>query len=332
MPTGGTEPQPPRPQQTGLEPVGDGLLVIDKPAGWTSHDVVGRCRRLCATRRVGHAGTLDPMATGVLVLGVNRATKLLTFLVGADKAYSATIRLGVSTVTDDAEGEVTDTRDVSTLTREQIAEAVSGLTGVIQQVPSAVSAIKVGGKRSYARVRAGEDVELAARPVTVRRFDVLEARWSAGGDAATGGSGPAGGNGVLPHVDLDVVVEVSSGTYVRALARDLGAELGVGGHLTALRRTRVGDVDLASATTLEQLEADGAAAHLVPLAEAAAATFPVRHLSAQEATDLGHGKRLPAAVSGRPDPVAAIGPDGRLVAMLDETGEVARSHVVFPAP
>lgn len=303
MPTGGPERG---------APVGDGLLIVDKPAGWTSHDVVGRCRRLCATRRVGHAGTLDPMATGVLVLGVNRATKLLTFLVGADKTYTATIRLGVATVTDDAEGEVTTTADTSEVTTARLETAIEALTGAIQQVPSAVSAIKIDGQRSYARVRAGEDVELAARPVTVHRFEVLDVRR---GD----------------HLDLDVVVEVSSGTYVRALARDLGAALGVGGHLTALRRTRVGDLLLENAVTLEQVEADGAEHHLVPLAAAAAAAFPVRELTAAEATDLGHGKRLPASQPGRAEPVAAIGPNGRLVAMLDESREEARSHVVFPA-
>lgn len=303
--------RPPR-AGAGREPVGDGLLVVDKPAGWTSHDVVGRSRRLCGTRRVGHAGTLDPMATGVLVLGVNRATKLLTFLVGADKTYTATVRLGVSTLTDDAEGETTATHDATALTDEQITAAVSSLTGELMQVPSSVSAIKIDGKRSYARVRAGEEVELSARPVTVRRFEVQTLRR---GDS---------------HLDLDVEVEVSSGTYVRALARDLGALLGVGGHLTALRRTRVGDLDLARAVTLDQVEADGAGAHLIPLAAAAAATFPVRELSEQEAIDLGHGKRLPSTVPGRGEPVAAIGPDGRLVAMLDETREEARSHVVFP--
>ena len=312
MPTAGTESR----AQQAHPPAGDGLLVVDKPAGWTSHDVVGRSRRLCATRRVGHAGTLDPMATGVLVLGVNRATKLLTFLVGADKAYTATIRLGVSTVTDDAEGEVTARHDTSQVTAAAVRAAIADLTGSIQQVPSSVSAIKIDGKRSYARVRAGEDVELPARPVTVHRFEVSDIR-PGGAEAA--------------WLDLDVDVEVSSGTYVRALARDLGAQLGVGGHLTALRRTRVGGFDLASAATLEQLEQDGVAAHLVPLAEAATATFPSRGLSAQEAIDLGHGKRLPAAQAGRTEPVAAIGPDGTLVAMLDETGEVARSHVVFPA-
>ena len=317
MPTGGTDSPRPTQEQVAPAPVGDGLLVVDKPAGWTSHDVVGRSRRLCATRRVGHAGTLDPMATGVLVLGVNRATKLLTFLVGADKTYLATIRLGVSTITDDAEGEVTAVQGTTEVTEAAVRAEVAVLTGAIQQVPSAVSAIKIDGKRSYARVRAGEDVTLDARPVTVHRFDILALR-----------------RGLLPGgtecVDLDVEVDVSSGTYVRALARDLGAALGVGGHLTALRRTRVGGLDLSAAATLEQLADTGAAAHLIPLADAAAAAFPVRHLTASEAIDLGHGKRLPAEQPGRAEPVAGIGPDGRLIAMLDETGEVARSHVVFP--
>ncbi|WP_256842458.1 tRNA pseudouridine(55) synthase TruB [Ornithinimicrobium cryptoxanthini] len=324
MPTAGTESR----AQQAHPAAGDGLLVVDKPAGWTSHDVVGRSRRLCATRRVGHAGTLDPMATGVLVLGVNRATKLLTFLVGADKAYTATIRLGVSTVTDDAEGEVTARHDTSQLTEAAVRAAIADLTGSIQQVPSSVSAIKIDGKRSYARVRAGEDVELPARPVTVHRFEVSDIR---AGSSQTDPDAASPTEPVVAWLDLDVEVEVSSGTYVRALARDLGEQLGVGGHLTALRRTRVGGFDLASAATLEQLEQDGVSAHLVPLAEAATATFPSRTLSAQEAIDLGHGKRLPAAQAGRTEPVAAIGPDGVLVAMLDETGEVARSHVVFPA-
>lgn len=318
MPTDGAEGRRPPRDEERREPVGDGLLVVDKPAGWTSHDVVGRSRRLCATRRVGHAGTLDPMATGVLVLGVNRATKLLTFLVGTDKSYIATIRLGVSTVTDDAEGEVTAAHDASAVTPTQLADAVTGLTGPIQQVPSAVSAIKIEGRRSYARVRAGEEVELAARPVRVHRFDILAVRR---------GTTPVAGT----VLDVDVEVEVSSGTYVRALARDLGSRLRVGGHLTSLRRTRVGDLDLSRAVTLDQLEQEGAATHLVPLAAAAAAAFPVRRLTAQQAIDLGHGKRLPAAEPGRETPVAAIGPDGRLVAMLDETRQEARSHVVFPA-
>jgi tRNA pseudouridine55 synthase len=214
-------------------PAPDGLLVVDKPAGWTSHDVVGRARRLCATRKVGHAGTLDPMATGVLVLGIGRATRLLTFLVGCDKDYTATIRLGQATITDDAEGEVTAIAPADGVTPERLATAVADLTGELQQVPSSVSAIKVNGERSYHRVRAGEEVDLPARPVTVSRFDVLATR--------------AGDVDGIPVLDVDVEVTVSSGTYVRALARDLGAALGVGGHLTALRRTRVGAFTLPEA-------------------------------------------------------------------------------------
>ena len=298
----------------------EGLLIVDKPAGWTSHDVVARARRLCGTRRVGHAGTLDPMATGVLVLGVERATKLLTFLVGCDKTYTATIRLGQDTVTDDAEGEVTATADASGVTDDAVDKAVAALTGEIDQVPSAVSAIKVDGKRSYARVRAGEDVALRARRVTVGRFDVLDRRHvSADGH---------------PVLDLDVEVEVSSGTYVRALARDLGAALGVGGHRTALRRTRVGRFDLAAAHTLPELEAAAEAGGIpvVSLADAARASFDVRELTEDEARMVGHGQRIPSRKPLREDPVAAFAPDGRLVAMLDERGMLARTHVVFPVP
>lgn len=305
--------------------VGDGLLVVDKPAGWTSHDVVGRVRRLCRTRRVGHAGTLDPMATGVLVLGVNRGTKLLTFLVGHDKGYTATVRLGLATLTDDAEGEVTGGADAGHLSEEQIASAIGSLTGEIQQVPSAVSAIKVDGRRSYARVRGGEDVALPPRPVTVSTFTLLDRR-----DLPGGGEGP-------PHavVDLDVEVEVSSGTYVRALARDLGEALGVGGHLTALRRTRVGDLALDRAVTLEALDPErgpGPAAYLVDLATAARAAMPARELTEPEARALGYGQRIAAEQPGRAEPVAAIGPDGRLVAVLDESRErepLVRALVVF---
>ena len=307
------------------DPVGDGLLVVDKPAGWTSHDVVGRARRLCATRRVGHAGTLDPMATGVLVLGVNKGTKLLTFLVGHDKGYAATVRLGRSTLTDDAEGEVTGGADAGHLTDEDVAVAVGGLTGEVQQVPSAVSAIKIDGKRSYARVRSGEDVELAARPVTVSRFDVLDLRRP----GEVGADGEAVPQGCL---DLDVEVEVSSGTYVRALARDLGAALGVGGHLTALRRTRVGDLTLDRAVSLEALDTDGGpgpTAYLIDIADAARAALATRELTEGEARALGYGQRIDSARPGRTEPVAALGPDGTLVAVLDESRRQARSLVVL---
>jgi tRNA pseudouridine55 synthase len=300
----------------------DGLLIVDKPAGWTSHDVVARCRRLCGTRRVGHAGTLDPMATGVLVLGINRATRLLTFLVGCDKTYTATIRLGQSTVTDDAEGEITTSHDVAGLTVEAVEQAVAGLTGEIAQVPSAVSAIKVNGQRSYARVRAGLDVVLPARQVTVSRFDILDQRRR-----------PVAGQGTAGHQvwDCDVIVDVSSGTYIRALARDLGNALGVGGHLTALRRTRVGRFGLDSCHTLEELEiaSESGDIPVISLSDAARDSFEARELTAPEATAVGYGQRIPSSPAGRSQPIAAFAPEGNLVAMLDESGTLAKAHVVF---
>ncbi|MBC9821412.1 tRNA pseudouridine(55) synthase TruB [Terrabacter sp. MAHUQ-38] len=306
-----------------------GLLVVDKPAGWTSHDVVARARRLCGTRRVGHAGTLDPMATGVLVLGVERGTKLLTFLVGCDKSYAATIRLGMSTLTDDAEGETTQALGIDDLDdlQARLPGAVAALTGEIQQVPSSVSAIKVKGVRSYTRVRQGDDVVLPARPVTVSRFDVRSVR---------PGSAPVEVGPAIDVVDVDVEVDVSSGTYVRALARDLGAALGVGGHLTALRRTRVGRFALDAAIPLDALaaaaEAEGPdGIPLLPIADAARAQLPVHEVSAADAVRLGHGQRIASAFTGSAgaDAVAAIGPDGRLVAVLDETRAIARAKVVF---
>ncbi|GAA2160221.1 tRNA pseudouridine(55) synthase TruB [Pedococcus bigeumensis] len=298
-------------------PAPDGLLVVDKPSGWTSHDVVGRARRLCATRKVGHAGTLDPMATGVLVLGIGRATRLLTFLVGCDKDYTATIRLGQTTITDDAEGEVTATVAADGVTTDRLAAAVRELTGDIQQVPSSVSAIKVKGERSYHRVRAGEDVDLPPRPVTVSRFEVLSTR--------------AGEVDGIPVLDVDVEVTVSSGTYVRALARDLGSALGVGGHLTALRRTRVGAFTLDRAHDLTALGEVGDPEQIpvTRLADAARAQFAVRELTAEETTAVGYGQRVESAQQGRTEPVAAFAPDGRLVAMLDESGPRAKAHVVF---
>lgn len=318
-----------------------GLVIVDKPAGWTSHDVVARMRRLCGTRRVGHAGTLDPMATGVLVLGVERGTKLLTFLVGCDKAYRATVRLGVGTLTDDAEGEVTSTAGVADVgaLQDALPGAVAALTGDIEQVPSAVSAIKIGGERSYAKVRKGDAVELAARPVTVSRFEILST-------APATQDLPDGRH--VAVLDVEVEVEVSSGTYVRALARDLGAALGSGGHLTALRRTRVGRFDLSAASPLDELVArververgeqgelrergepgDEGGVPVIALAEAARAQLPVHEVSAAEAVKLGHGQRIPSATV-RAEAVAAIDPDGRLIAVLDETGSTARARVVF---
>lgn len=275
----------------------DGLVIVDKPAGLTSHGVVSRMRRLAGTRRVGHAGTLDPMATGVLVIGVEKATRLLGHLALTRKEYVATIRLGQTTVTDDAEGEVTATVPAAAVTREAVDAGIAKLTGDILQVPSKVSAIKVDGVRSYARVRGGEDFELAARPVTVSSFTLDDLRRVEG-----------------DLVDLDVTVECSSGTYIRALARDLGADLGVGGHLTALRRTRVGPYGIGVARTLEQLEDS---LGIMPIGEAAAAAFPRWDVDAEQAGLLSHGRRLKTPGLGA-GPTAVFGPDDRFLALVEE--------------
>lgn len=295
----------------GADPsVPSGLVVVDKDPGMTSHDVVSRVRRLAGTRKVGHAGTLDPLATGVLVVGVNKATRLLTHLVGADKTYLATIRLGETTTTEDAEGEILQRRYVAAVTRPALDAAIAALTGPIDQVPSSVSAIKVDGKRAYQRVRDGEDVELASRPVTIHRFDVLDVRRPEGGRT----------------MDVDVVVECSSGTYIRALARDLGEALDVGGHLTALRRTRVGPFTLEQAHTLAGL---GESYEIVDLSEAARGLFPARELSAEEAEELGFGRRIEASASE--ELTAAFAPDGTLIALLKNVGGKAKPELVFAA-
>lgn len=284
-----------------------GLIIVDKPAGWTSHDVVARIRRLAGTRRVGHAGTLDPMATGVLVVGVGKGTRLLGHLSFTDKEYQATIRLGQATDTGDAEGRVLTASPANGLTRADVEAAVTSFTGEIQQVPPAVSAVKVGGERAYRLARAGQAPVLKPRTVTVRSFEVAAVH-------------PAG-----DMLDAEVRVICSSGTYIRALARDLGSALGVGGHLTMLRRTRVGPYDLAAAATLTGLDAG---LRLIPLARAAADAFPVRRLSEAQARSLSHGASIPAA-GPRGGPVAAIGPDGTLVALLTEQDGHARPLAVF---
>ena len=335
-----------------------GLVVVDKPLGWTSHDVVSRMRRLAGTRKVGHAGTLDPAATGVLVVGVEKATKLLTYVTGTDKTYRASIRLGAATVTDDAEGDVTSTaapERLAALTDDAILAAVAELTGEIQQVPSSVSAIKVDGQRSYARVRKGEDVELPARPVAVHEFTVH-------------GISREPSDAEPTAVDVDATVTCSSGTYIRALARDLGEALGVGGHLTALRRTRVGSFTLEQSHTLdeltEQVRAGGTVATLA-IDDAARGLFPVRELTARDATDLSHGRRIAAAAVHPGDaspgdgavsrsgagaggiasagdaaasgskgsegtraelPVACFAPDGTLVALAEDRGPADRRY------
>jgi tRNA pseudouridine55 synthase len=297
-----------------------GLLLVDKPQGLTSHDVVARARRALNTRKVGHAGTLDPMATGLLTLGVGPATRLLTYLVGLDKTYETTMRLGAATTTDDAEGEIVTTADpaaVAAVTDDSLAEGIRALTGEIDQRPSSVSAIKVDGRRAYDRVRAGEEVELASRRVTIRAFEVLAVRRT---DTA---------------IEVDARIDCSSGTYIRALARDLGAALGIGGHLTALRRTRVGPFDVADAVSLESLAEQGASLLASP-ADVAARLFPVLEVDAAQARDLGHGKLLSVEGHSDSEPVAAIErgtgdehPD-RLVALISVRAGRGRTLVGFP--
>ena len=333
-----------------------GLVLVDKPAGMTSHDVVARVRRLAGTKKVGHAGTLDPMATGLLLLGINSATKLLTFVVGEDKTYLATVRLGAATVTDDDEGDFIETDDrPASLVSQRLAELVGsdgrvlpepikaevkGLTGEILQVPSSVSAIKVDGERAYALVRGGDTVKLKPRPVLVSRFEVLgEPRIVLGEpDSVSGGD--------VKFIDLDVIVDCSSGTYIRALARDLGEAFGVGGHLTALRRTRIGGYDLTMAQALPDRDEVASLVSarplgglkLEPLAEAAQKRFATRALSVAEVVDLRHGKRISSfasdsAVANLPHrcaEFAAVSPDGELVAILTRASQTElKSLVVF---
>jgi tRNA pseudouridine55 synthase len=284
-----------------------GLVVVDKPAGMTSHDVVGKCRRIFSTRKVGHAGTLDPMATGVLVVGIERATKILGLLTASDKSYAATLRLGQTTTTEDADGEVLQTVSASAVTDDAIGSAVAGLRGQIAQIPSAVSAIKVGGKRAYQLAREGRPVELAARPVRIDRFEVCDVRRSA------------------DVVDVDVEVDCSAGTYIRALARDIGETLGVGGHLTALRRTRVGRFGLDEAHTLDELAGKPALSY--SLDEACLLAFARRDLTAQEAESARHGRALdPAGIDGV---YAAVAPDEKVISLLSDEGDRAKSVVVI---
>lgn len=294
-----------------------GLVLIDKPSGWTSHDVVARLRKLAGTRRVGHAGTLDPMATGLLLIGINSATKLLTFLVGEDKTYEATIRLGAATITDDKESEFTSVASpdsVRALSISDLEGALSALRGPIEQVPSSVSAIKVDGERAYAKVRSGDEVKLKARPVTIHRFEVTgEPRLVIEGDNT--------------FYDFEAIIDCSSGTYIRALARDLGASLGVGGHLTALRRSKIGSYSISQAQNLEGLT--GETLEVLPIEQAATQQFKVRSLSEQDVIDLRHGKRLRVQDETETAPTAAIDSNGNLIAMLTKSGNAAKSLVVF---
>jgi tRNA pseudouridine55 synthase len=282
-----------------LDHESNGLVVVDKPAGLTSHDVVAQVRRLAGTRKVGHAGTLDPMATGVLVLGVNRATRLLGHLLVTDKVYDATLRLGASTTTDDAEGDVIAAVGTGHLTEDQVLNELSAFVGEVDQVPSAVSAIKVDGRRAYERVRAGEQVVLAPRRVRIDSIEVHQIRL--GGES----------------VDLDVSVRCTSGTYIRAIARDLGDLLGTGGHLTALRRTAVGPFGLSSARTLEQLHET---VELIPIAEAARAGFPSHDLDADAAADVRFGRKVRLDLNA-PGPAALFAPDGEFLALYERAAE-----------
>ncbi|KKW63622.1 tRNA pseudouridine(55) synthase TruB [Mycolicibacterium elephantis] len=284
-----------------------GLVIVDKPAGMTSHDVVGRCRRIFGTRKVGHAGTLDPMATGVLVVGIERATKILGLLTTTDKSYAATIRLGQTTSTEDAEGEVLQTVSAADVSDVRIEAAVAALRGEIDQIPSAVSAVKVGGQRAYKLAREGQPVELAPRKVSIDKFDVLEIRRRDG------------------LVDVDVEVACSTGTYIRALARDVGAALGVGGHLTALRRTRVGNFGLDQARSLDALADEPRLSY--SLDEACLLSFPRRDLTAEEAESASHGRALaPGGIDGI---YAATAPDGRVIALLQDRSARTKSVVVL---
>jgi tRNA pseudouridine55 synthase len=291
-----------------------GLLLVDKPGGMTSHDVVARARRVLSVRKVGHAGTLDPMATGLLILGVGAATRLLGYVGGHEKTYEATIRLGQATVTDDREGEVLSTASTASVYDAAIRAALAAQTGPLQQVPSSVSAVKVDGRRSYDRVRAGEAVELAPRSVTVHALEVHRI-----------------GRPTADLVDVDVTVTCTAGTYIRAIARDAGAALGVGGHLTALRRTASGPFAVAQAAPVEDAGAAllaGAGAGFLDLTEAAGTVFPTRTLTDDEARALFYGQRI--APSGAPGPHAAVDAGGRLVALVEDSGAAAKVAVGFP--
>lgn len=287
-----------------------GLVIVDKPQGMTSHDVVSKIRRIFSTKKVGHAGTLDPMATGVLVLGLERGTKFLAHMVASTKSYAATIRLGAATTTDDREGEKITSASpdqLAAITDAMISDAVEQFRGSIMQRPAAVSAIKIDGKRAHQRVREGEKIEIPARPVTISRYDILEIRRDAS------------------FIDIDVEVDCSSGTYIRSLARDLGEELGVGGHLTALRRTQVGPFTLDNAATLEKLEETPRVS--LTLDQALAVNYPVLAVSEKEASDLAMGKWL--APRGLKGTHAAVDPHGRAIALVKEQGK--RLATIFVA-
>ena len=287
----------------------NGFLVVDKASGMTSHDVVAVARKALGTRKVGHAGTLDPMATGVLVLGFGNGTRLLQHITDGDKSYQATIVLGASTVTDDCEGEILSTTDAGSVSDGEIKRVLSAMIGTISQRPSSVSAVKVGGERAYDRVRAGEDFELAPREVTITQLDIRAIR----------------------HLDktteVDIEVTCSAGTFIRAIARDLGDKLSVGGHLSVLRRTRVAGFTENQAISFENLKSQNF--NSLSVAEVARATFTPRELSLQEVQELSFGR--PLDKSGTAEICAAMSPDDRLIALLKDEGDKAKPLAVFAA-
>lgn len=286
-----------------------GFLVVDKEPGMTSHDVVAIARRALGTRKVGHAGTLDPMATGVLVLGFNNGTRLLQYITDGDKSYQATVVLGVSTITDDFEGEVIATVDASAITDEQINAELGTMRGTFMQRPSSVSAVKVDGERAYDRVRSGETVVLASREVTISRLDILQIRRS------------------KKRVEIDIEVTCSAGTYIRAIARDCGDGLKVGGHLSALRRTRVAGFTTTGAASIAGLKS--AEFSTLDLADVARATFPVREIALDEMLELSFGRTLTANPT---DGVyAGISPANELIALLSNVDGKAKPIAVFAA-
>ena len=286
-----------------------GLVLVDKPSGWTSHDVVAKLRKILGTKKIGHAGTLDPLATGLLVLGINAGTKLLTFIVGHDKTYRATIRLGSATISDDSESEVifsAEKEKLSAISMEEINSELARFRGKIKQRPSSVSAIKIQGKRAYDLVRSGEEVLLESREVTVHSFEILEPPTM----------GP-------DFIDLEVEVVCSSGTYIRALARDLGEALGVGGHLTKLRRLKVGSYDVANATEVDNLES----VKIIELSQAANELFPLIPITPEQVIDVIHGKKL--ANFSNQGLVGVVSDQGKLVAVMEGGGMDLKSVVVF---
>ena len=287
----------------------DGFLVVDKAPAMTSHDVVAVARKALGTRKVGHAGTLDPMATGVLVLGFGNGTRLLQYITDGDKSYVATVVLGAATVTDDQEGEVISEADTSKITDEEIKSGLLKMVGEIQQRPSSVSAVKVAGERAYDRVRAGEVFELAARTITISSLDILDIRRQ--------GS----------RIQIDIDVTCSAGTFIRAIARDLGNQLKVGGHLSALRRTRVAGFSIDQAITFEALKGQDFKA--LELSDVARQTFKVRELALDEVAELSFGR--PLTLNASDEIFAALSPDNRLIALLKNEIGKAKPIAVFAA-